>query len=259
MVLGLVMIVTRELLAGPRPINLPAFQEPPPLVPPTPPVRTSDPFWEPKPLLTLTSMAAVAGHVGARIKPFGSCRTLVVGEGPDLSAHDEATDLARRLVRPDERVVLVDWTPKDGGPARGLANLLDGSARFEDVIRPLAGTGAHTISYGQADSAQGEHRGERIKFVLDALDEAYDHIVMTGTYDVAREVFTAVSGHIDVAITVAAVGQTPDGSTPEAQPKLFGFTATGVEILRFVRSIESGPRMRSAKSRAVLTPSLAAT
>jgi len=44
--------------------------------------------------------------------------------------------------------------------------------------------------------------GEELNLMLDALDEVYDQIVVTGTHASAAALFEAIEGRMDVAIEV---------------------------------------------------------
>src|SRR5690606_15477214 len=116
--------------------------------------------------------------------------TLLVADRMDGAA--EARDLASTLAVAGRRCVLVDWSRDGRGVAAklgavtrpGMNDLLDGRASFDDVIARLPGSDAHFIAAGGAPSDPARPLDtDWINLVLDALDEAYDHIVVVGQMD----------------------------------------------------------------------------
>ncbi len=46
------------------------------------------------------------------------------------------------------------------------------------------------------DNADGDIDPDQMNLILDALDEAYDHIVVVGRHDEARKLFEAIEGRL---------------------------------------------------------------
>jgi polysaccharide biosynthesis transport protein len=70
--------------------------------------------------------------------------------------------------------------------------------------------------------------------MLDALDEAYDHIVVIGNHDAARALFQTIEGRFDAGITIAE----PSKRQPliEEEPGSFlGFEVSELDVIRFER------------------------
>lgn len=185
----------------------------------------------------------IAGIILARPAQAIGIRTLVTGCSDDVDAAGEALGLARRLASGGKGVVLVDWCTEGNGLAAvfglhatpGINELLLGRAGFEDVVQCLAeidGSQLHAIAAGGDLSGDTEALDpDVVNLVLDALDEAYDHIVVVGRHDEARELFEAILGRFDVGVVVHAA------DTPELpEPGTFlGFEVTEIETLSCVR------------------------
>jgi hypothetical protein len=76
-----------------------------------------------------------------------------------------------------------------------------------------------------------EIEADRANLVLDALDEAYDQIVVTASHARARALFKATEGRFDVGILLAAAdtGQTRGGSVDST---FLGYEVADLEIIR---------------------------
>ncbi|MGL1765663.1 hypothetical protein ACSTIQ_00195, partial [Vibrio parahaemolyticus] len=84
-------------------------------------------------------------------------------------------------------VMLVEWSygpallAQSAGlaPAPGVAELLQGTAGFEEAITALPGSECHFIASGNGLArAAAAVDPDLLNLVLDALDEAYAHIVV---------------------------------------------------------------------------------
>lgn len=145
-------------------------------------------------------------------------------------------DLARQLSRLNRQVILLDCSRDGVGiaddalpkPRRGLSDVLSGTATFEDVITPLPGTSVHMIAAGGAvgEAAAAVDR-DRINMLLDALDEVYDHIVITGDWHDLRDLFKTIQGCIDAGIVVAP----PGGET--ASGDFLGYQVNDLDVIHF--------------------------
>lgn len=151
-------------------------------------------------------------------------------------------DLARQLSRLNRQVILLDCSRDGVGiakgaaqkPRRGLADVLAGTATFEDVITPLPGTSVHMIAAGGAmgEAAAAVDR-DRINMLLDALDEVYDHIVVTGDWHDLRDLFRTIQGCIDAGIVVASPGVEFAGGD------FLGYQVSDLDVIHFEAEADS--------------------
>lgn len=293
MILGFVLVVTRELLGGARRSGTPQPAQAPAPAPVTvqaaTPARRSDPAPRPpvaaappqEPAPTQIAMHAVAetvvpavvaptaaiaaaipatpaaytrlGSVDALSNRLiansdgqGGYRTVVVGDSDEVDVAEVAADLVDTLSAAGRQVVLVDWSLDGTGisdilglaPSPGFLDLVEGRATFEDVIRRLPEGDAHIVPCGGSKiTSAAALDAERLNLVLDALDEAYDHIVVMGRHKVISDLFLATQGRFDAGILVADPRQ-PERGTETAAGMFLGFPVTEIDLVRF----ESGVR-----------------
>ena len=159
----------------------------------------------------------------------------------------EALELAKTLADTGATVVLVDWSPSGRGIAalagvinkRGLTELLLGDISFEDAVNRLPSSNVHFIGCGAPlDDASGDIEPDQLNLVLDALDEAYDHIIVVGGQEDARFLFEAIQGRFDAGVLVAdskkrtSVLEDPAGT-------FLGFEVSDIDVIRFERAAQS--------------------
>lgn len=248
---GTALSMTRALLRGarepglpPRPLEMPplrAVKSEPTLVPRTVPVPAERVARE-RPGRA-SSITTVADQLQSRAPGSGGCRTLMVGENAGMDAGPEALQLGDELARRGHATIVIDWSPDGAGFAQkvglsrtpGFSELLSGTARFEDVVQRLPKSEAHVIASGAAQpySTEGPDLNQ-LNLVLDALDDAYDHIIVVGAYEAARMLFEDVEGRFDAGITVSdgnrrvTVIQDPPGT-------FLGYEVADIELIRFER------------------------
>ena len=139
-------------------------------------------------------------------------RTIVAGATLDVDAAREALSLARALSDAGQKVLLIDCTRSSSTqvldrllgprPRRGLADVV-ADGHFEGAIAAVPGTVLHRLSWrGATSNSSFVPSGEELNLMLDALDEVYDQIVVTGTHASAAALFEAIEGRMDVAIEV---------------------------------------------------------
>ena len=63
--------------------------------------------------------------------------------------------------------------------------------------------------------------------LLDALDDAYDHVVIAGGRDAVRDLFTTIEGRIDAGVVVA------DGDGIAAPGNFLGFNVADLDVIRY--------------------------
>jgi uncharacterized protein involved in exopolysaccharide biosynthesis len=166
-------------------------------------------------------------------------RTLFVGSSNAFSLANEAASLCRRLADKGLTVVMVDWSLDGAGIAEplgqpsfpGFSDLMEGKARFEDVVHSLRDSDVHLISSGRALPAADEPLdGDTINFLLDALDDVYEHIIVVGRSEQhARPLFEAIEGRFDAGVTLV---EDPSGtSRVVTEPGTFlGFEVEGIAL-----------------------------
>ena len=188
----------------------------------------------------LSSIVDLAGRIESLNGP-GGYRTLMTANVVNLDARDEALALAKELAAARSSVILVDWSPDGAGmadavgvaSAPGLNDLFSGAATFQDVIQVIPESTVHFIATGAPQS--GDLDPDKINLVLDALDEAYNNIVVVARHDAARELFEVIEGRFDSGVTVcdatgsAALDQDPPGT-------FLGFQVADIDLITLQRS-----------------------
>ncbi|AGK58030.1 lipopolysaccharide biosynthesis protein [Hyphomicrobium denitrificans 1NES1] len=209
--------------------------------------------------------AASAADIGAlvlrlmqRRPQSGGHRTILTGENENVDASKEALDLVKALAQSGEQVILVDWNP-DGqdlassiglNPSAGLNDLLRGNVNFGEIIQRIPGSDAHAIASGNPL----EHVPEcidpdQLNLVLDALDEAYEYIVVTGRHDAARQLFETIEGRFDTGIVVTE----PRKQAPVIEDPVdtfLGFEVADIDIVRFERRVSEASPVQQRIARA---------
>ena len=189
-------------------------------------------------------------------------RTLITGDTSIADTSEEAVDIAVGLTRAGKQVVLVDWNLNGKGFAAsigvenqpGIADLLAGTVSFEDVIGRVPGSETHFIACGDALADPSAIDADRLNLVLDALDEAYDHIVVAGVYQSTQALFEAIQGRFDSGITVCDSKRR--ASISEDVPGSFlGFEVTDLDLMKIERvsgTADLGAAKRKAPARPVI-------
>jgi uncharacterized protein involved in exopolysaccharide biosynthesis/Mrp family chromosome partitioning ATPase len=201
-------------------------------------------------LVSVTDTGALVLRLMQKRPPSGGHRTILTGEAENIDASKEALSLVKALAQSGEQVILVDWNPAGQelassiglNPGAGLNDLLRGEASFGEIIQRLPGSDAHAIASGNAlGPAVGSVDPDHLNLILDALDEAYDYIVVTGRHDAARQLFETIEGRFDTGIVVAetrkqaAIIDDPGGT-------FLGFEVADIDIVRFERrAAETSP------------------
>ncbi len=282
-VLGLVGVLFRELLAGGsrQPVRRspagqryagPAQVVDPPSLRPTVRAPTAQPRGNPAAAtsgdgmqrhgpapvaganaLQLVSVSAIVDRLIGNSGGQGGYRTLVVGERDGVDARDQAVELATGLSALGRQVVLVDWSLDGQGISAGLGvdakpgftDLLGGTAAFDDVIRTLPQANVHLVPCGAASDVEASQLdANRLNLLLDALDEAYADVVITGQYAAVRDLFATIEGRVDAGILVLA-GRQPDHVRDEPHAiRFLGFDVTDIDVIHLAppTHVASAPR-----------------
>ncbi len=178
---------------------------------------------------------------------------LIAAASPKTNAAPTAIALARLLAADAERAVLVDLTRGStaiSGPlglprAPGFADLLAGSAGFEDVVCLDGKSSLQVIVAGNASSNSEDKNTERMVRIFSALAQAYDLVVLYGDIESAAKFQTSLQGRLAMVIAVLAGAGDPtvamaaiseltsfaapvfpyDKSAADDRPGIFGRTA----------------------------------
>lgn len=281
LVLGLAATITRALVSIPavRQGHAPAPPRTEPSLPaerrgPAPAKTTARPATPPQPAArapvrpALEAPAkALVERLLARTDMTTGIRTLVTSEAAGVPVHAQAMELAEALARSGKRVVLVVWNlsgeplalARSGIVKPGLLDLLQGHATFEQVIGRVPGSDVHIIQPGAPPSDPDEVLDpDRLNLVLDALDEAYEQIVVAAGMADATPLFEAIEGRFDAAV-IAACDMPDAGGGPTESGLLLGFEVSDIDIVRCTSrpagtrtaAPTSGPKAQAAKPRAL--------
>ncbi len=154
-------------------------------------------------------------------------RILMTAATRETAAGPVALSLGRAITEASRRVVLIEvgetvpGLPGEAGP--GLAQLIDASASFADVIHRDPRSRVHFIPRGGEALALDRQAIERLAIAVDALGLTYDFVILIGPKAEGRlEPLAALS---DSAILVAS-GGAADAATVAAHERL---VATGLE------------------------------
>lgn len=266
LLLGTAVVVTAGLAAGARrgsdderllsdDIAVVATSSPPPREPdpaPSPPpprTRATPEFPQaPAPIPAFRSPAELAAHLMSSATSASTGLRTMLASRSDLAATAAlARQIAVSLTGSGAQTVLIDGNidgtslagELETSRVPGLSELLSGSASFSDVVRCLPGTDAHVIASGAASSEAGfGFDPDQLNMILDALDEAYDQIIVVASIEPARILFETIQGRFDMGVTVEESGLT--SSLSSANPDTFlGFVVSDIELLR----IEVEPRL----------------
>jgi tyrosine-protein kinase Etk/Wzc len=195
---------------------------------------------------TVDSVSELANQLLVRPPDIGGFRTLITGETDGIDAGAAGVDLAKALAEAGADVMLVDWCTDGHGVAEaigaqtqpGLSELLQGTVRFEDVVARVPGSAAHLIPAGSAAlSPQVMLDPDQINLALDALDTAYDHIVVVGSNHAARALFEAIQGRFDAGVIVSEGKRRAKLSEPPGT--FLGFEVADIELFKLERPVSN--------------------
>ena len=197
--------------------------------------------------------AAVAGDIEGichrlveRANDQPGYRTLITAEDDAIDAATLAIDLARRIVAAGKRVVLVDWSSAAkplssqlGIPrVPGIRELVANEVPFEAALHVIDEAGLHLIAAGRPRTeSESPQEIEGIHLVLDALDESYDHVIVTAEQTVARRLLGLVDGAFDAGLLIARQGA--EAEPERAKAGFLGFAAPDMDVIRFVEQTSS--------------------
>lgn len=188
------------------------------------------------------SPAALGAHMihSATLVPNG-LRTMLASVAGPASTADIAHRTASAMTDAGVQTLLIDGNLGGRGladefrimRAPGLAELLDGNATFPDVVRSLPDSSVHIIPAGAApDGGMDAIDADRMNMILDALDEAYEQIIVVAAIESARILFETIQGRFDLGVIIEPVG-TPFEQSNAGPHAFLGFAVTDIELLRF--------------------------
>lgn len=187
--------------------------------------------------------ADVAKRLAARSNGSVGLRTLVTGAREEIEASAETLALAKALSGSGRAVIVIDWSMTGDGLAAaigvptspGMTELLDGKAGFQDIVHRVPGTEVHVIASGPAiENAARGLDADTINLVLDALDEAYDQIIVMAHHEEARALFETIEGRFDAGIIVT---ESPSRAGAAGMPTdtFLGFEVSDIDIIQIER------------------------
>lgn len=207
--------------------------------------------------VTESDVARVAtiGSLARRIAAHsngGGYRTLVAGETDLMGVSGHGIELAKALADIGQSVILIDWAPEGDGVSHalalpagpGIAELLAGTASFEQIIRRMPGSDAHVIGGGTFEEAETlAPDPERLNLILDALDEAYDQVIVAGRTEPARVFFESIEGRVDCGVLIADPARS--GALPQDPPGSYlGYEVADIDLVRYDRQLASSAGQR---------------
>ncbi|GGB12698.1 chain-length determining protein [Brucella endophytica] len=166
--------------------------------------------------------------IATRLVELGATRALIVSpEGDDGSA--ASVRLARELADGNLRVILIDMTGTgaisramlDGRTVSGITDLLASEKQFTDVIHSDHYSDAHVMPLGLADPERAMRAIDRLPIILDALEAAYDIVVVEcgpsnaeaikRLYGAATQIILSIVDIEDNAVALAALDLEDNG------------------------------------------------
>ena len=151
----------------------------------------------------------LASQLLTRPPDIGGFRTLMTGETGRHRCRRAGVDLAKAMADAGADVMLVDWSPRarrrrDDRRRRAPASPSSaraGSSRMSSRAFPAA---PPTSSRPAPPPERGSMLDpDQLNLALDALDTAYDHIVVVGASHAARALFEAIQGRFDAGVIVS--------------------------------------------------------
>jgi succinoglycan biosynthesis transport protein ExoP len=199
----------------------------------------------------VSTIGALARRLATR-SDGGGYRSFIAGETDMMGVSGHAIELTKVLAEMGQSVILIDWAPEGDGIAHalslpagpGIAELLNGDATFEQVIRRVPGSEAHVIGAGTfEDDGVIALDPDRLNMVLDALDEAYEQVIISGRHEPARSFFESIEGRIDCGVLVADPSRI--GSALHDPPGSYlGFEVAEIDLVRYDRQVSAVPGQR---------------
>lgn len=165
-------------------------------------------------------------------------RTLMA-RGNDPVPAGIIVELAETIMQDAGQALLIDWAIDGKGIASelglprspGFSDLMRGAASFSNTVSRIPGSPVHLIASGSA-FAEGQDGldGDQLNLVLDALDEAYEHIIVVAGEHSARILFETIQGRFDAGVALVGAA-TADAQTMVRPGQFLGFDVSDIELL----------------------------
>ena len=183
------------------------------------------------------SLDALVNHVFAEHVSNKQHLVLIAAASPKVSAAPTVIEIARLLAANAERAVLVDLTRSStaiagllGLPqAPGFADLLAGSAGFEDVVRVDTKSALQVIVAGNAKAKSEGNEAERGVRIFTALAQAYDLVVLYADQESVSRFQASLLGRLVMVVAVLAGG----GDAKTAMNSLVELTAFAAPVFPY--------------------------
>ncbi len=193
------------------------------------------------------SIDDVAERLVANARGQGGYRMVMFSDVEGVEVREAAADLTATLAASGQRVVFIDWSLDGQGmshsldlePSPGVMELLEGRASFEDAIRKLSEDDIHFIPCGRSDP-NGRFDPDRANLVFDALDDAYDVVILTGEQTAIRGLLEHIEGRVDAAVAVVDLNET-GAPLDLTSGELLGFDATNIDVVRLALDASERP------------------
>jgi succinoglycan biosynthesis transport protein ExoP len=191
-----------------------------------------------------SNIAGLVRRLVAKRPDDGGHRTLITGETSQMEPGAEALELSKALADTGATVVLVDWSPSGrgmpglagSGSKRGLTELLTGDISFDEAVNRVPGSTVHFIGCGAPiDESADDIDPDQLNLVLDALDEAYDHIIVAGNHDDARLLFEVIQGRFDAGVLVADAKKRAS-ALDDPNGTFLGFEVADIDVICLERA-----------------------
>ncbi len=219
----------------------------------------SDPSCKKGETAEIFSIATLARHLSAHAIENGGFRTLISGATNGIDPSFEGLALAHELSRDGLQVIVLDWSLDEMGFARriglptipGFNDLVHGAATFEDVVHSLQNNKVQVIPSGSSlGNVPGENKpnAEMLNLLLDALDEVYDHIIVTAMLGDAQSLFEEIEGRFDAGVIINA--GTCSTAFPKDPPNTFlNFEVVDIVLVRYHRLDNSAQALQGVANR----------
>ncbi len=187
----------------------------------------------------MTRAEDVAGAINSAAASNETGFRTLMARGNDPVPAAVIVELAETIMQDAGQALLIDWAIDGKGIASelglprspGFSDLMRGAASFSNTVSRIPGSPVHLIASGSA-FAEGQDGldADQLNLVLDALDEAYEHIIVVASEPSARILFETIQGRFDAG--VALVGEATARSQTMVRPGQFlGFDVSDIELL----------------------------
>lgn len=209
----------------------------------------------------IASVQRLARHIHSQAAHAGGVRTLITSTSDTIESSVEGLALAEELAREGQQTIVIDWSMDETGfcrsiglaPTPGFNDLARGEASFEDVIHSLPGGQVHIVPSGASFDGHEVDRAldpETLNLLLDALDEAYEQIIVVARPADARSLFEAIQGRFDVGVTVDN-GPRSTAALRDPPSTFLGFEVADIALVRFRRADDGAAGSQRIRRRGV--------